>query len=82
MSCSDKNNPTFYANPNALDDAVPCNPTEPPATPDGLAYVFAAVAGTVPPFAAISVGQDALNETTNEQWFVNSSYEWQQTIGV
>jgi hypothetical protein len=48
----------------------------------GDALVFAGPAGTLPPFPVTRQGQEAINETVNEEWFVNSSNQWQQTQSV
>jgi hypothetical protein len=77
MSCDPTN--IFYANPNAPTDDVPCNEED---VLQGAALVFAAAAGTLPPFPALFIGQEAINETTNEEWFTNQAFQWQQTQGV
>lgn len=69
----------FYANPNAPSDRVPCRKRHRiPGTP----FVFAASAGTVPPYSPLNIGQEAINQTTNESWFVNQSFQWQQEVGA
>lgn len=68
------------------DPAVPIHPepnTVSLSTGAG-GIVFSASAGTTPTTDAtsIGVGATAFNEATNEEWFVNSSLEWQQIIAV
>lgn len=65
----------FPATANAASDGRPGDPF-------GNSLVFSAAVGTVPPFPAAPEGQEAINEATNETWFVNSSGAWQQNIGV
>ena len=61
------------------------NGVPPPVlTPLGPTLVYAAVAGTPPPYGSVYLtpGQQAINQTTNEQWVVNLNNQWQQTVGV
>jgi len=50
-------------------------------TATGTTFIFAAAANTVPTTSPAAKGMIAINESTNEQWFVNSSLTWQQSVG-
>ena len=48
----------------------------------GSNLVFSGIAGAIPPSAPLVPGTIAFNEATNEMWFVNSSFAWQQIIAT
>jgi hypothetical protein len=48
----------------------------------GLSIVFAGAKGATPTTSPTVAGQYAINQSTNELWFVNSSLAWQQIIKV
>lgn len=73
------NTDPMYANPNADQDMVPTTPTQ---VVPGVAFIFDGPAGTTPPFEPLVIGQEAINEQTNEDWFVDNEFTWQQDIGA
>jgi hypothetical protein len=46
-----------------------------------MRIVFVGPAGKPPVDQPAKVGQIAVNQTTNEKWFVNSKLQWQRTQG-